>query len=701
MCKFCREKFGSGDIELAIQAAQAVFYQIFRISAVFRTICSAFTVHGAAGPAAALNQDLADCLKYARMQVPPTRQMSVLNLNHLSILIFAGGLAHAAAATRYAKLGGLSTGQALTPATAWSLATAFTAALPGDTVLVAPGVYPGKYVVTATGTALAPITFLADGAAGTVIIDGTGFAGANDGLIYVNATNGTTRGHLRITGFELRNLTGNDTSGIRLRAGTTGTLTNVEIRNCRIHTILGISAMAITIYGMNGTTSLSNVLVDGCEIWNCQPADSETVAINGNVDSFTVSNCYIHDCNNIGIDAIGGEAGFPAGNPAGKVARNGVIRGNRVERCIAGGPSLGIAAAGIYVDGGQNILIENNIVAECEFGIEVGAENALTTSGITVRQNILTRNRLSGLIFGAPDFSAGTVSGCLFQNNVISLNDTLDEEAAEVQMQAAGANTFENNILHAEGDATLTFLYTDYPAAAALQTFRNNWFYSTLGAAAGSIGWISDSWGYNDFAATGANPGGGFGDPLFVNAAATDYHLQAASPCIDKGFLATNIAAGTLTDIDGFPRVKSAAPDCGADEFHPVDPWFRGMFPGQAISPARILTDSDGDGFSDWQEYATGFSPLDRAQFPSVIMETTGTGSARRARVSWFRGTAATDIVHTLSTSAVPSGFTPVSGLSPAITQENATRQRLTWTLPDSLSAVPRRYFSVSSSTQP
>lgn len=627
--------------------------------------------------------------------------MPALNRHCLPLLFIAGSLADAAAATRYAKPGGLTTGQALTPATAWSLATAFSAALPGDTVLVAPGTYAGKFTITATGTAAAPITFQADGAAGTVIIDGTGFTGLNDGLLYVNATTGTTRGHLRITGFELRNLTGNDTSGIRLRAGTTGTLTNVEIRNCRIHTISGMSAMGITIYGMNPTTALSGVLVDGCEIWNCQPADSETVAINGNVDGFTVSNCYIHDCNNIGIDAIGGEDGFPAGNPAGKVARNGVIRGNRVERCIAGGPSLGIAAAGIYVDGGQNILIENNIVTECEYGIEVGAENALTTSGITVRQNILTRNRLSGFIFGAPDFSTGTVSGCLFQNNVISLNDTLDQEAAEVQMQTAGANTFENNIIHAEGDATLTFLYTDYPAAAAQQTFRNNWFYSSLGSGSGSIAWTSPTWGYTAFAATGANPGGGFGDPLFVNPAATDYHLQTGSPCIDRGFAAVNITGGTLTDIDGFPRLKGAAPDCGVDEFHPVEPWFRAFFPAEAVSPARILTDSDADGFSDWQEYATGFSPLDRTQFPTLILDTTGTGASRRARVTWFRGTAATDVTHTLGAATATSGFAPVTGVSPAFTLENTARQRVVWTLPESLSTLPRRYFRVTAASLP
>jgi parallel beta-helix repeat protein len=50
-------------------------------------------------------------------------------------------------------------------------------------------------------------------------------------------------------------------------------------------------------------------------------------------------------------------------------------------------------------------------------------------------------------------------------------------------------------------------------------------------------------------------------DPLFVDVANGDYHLQVGSPCIDKG---TSVGAPTH-DIAGTPR--DAAPDMGAYEW--------------------------------------------------------------------------------------------------------------------------------------
>jgi parallel beta-helix repeat protein len=52
-------------------------------------------------------------------------------------------------------------------------------------------------------------------------------------------------------------------------------------------------------------------------------------------------------------------------------------------------------------------------------------------------------------------------------------------------------------------------------------------------------------------------------DPLFVDAGALDFHLQAASPAIDAG--ATIFRVGR--DVDGVPRPQCAAYDIGAHEF--------------------------------------------------------------------------------------------------------------------------------------
>jgi len=56
-----------------------------------------------------------------------------------------------------------------------------------------------------------------------------------------------------------------------------------------------------------------------------------------------------------------------------------------------------------------------------------------------------------------------------------------------------------------------------------------------------------------------------FANPLLVDAAAPDLHLQAASPAINRG---TDLGAGVVgtTDAAGLARIQGAAIDIGAYE---------------------------------------------------------------------------------------------------------------------------------------
>lgn len=58
-------------------------------------------------------------------------------------------------------------------------------------------------------------------------------------------------------------------------------------------------------------------------------------------------------------------------------------------------------------------------------------------------------------------------------------------------------------------------------------------------------------------------------DPLFVDAQAGNYHVQAASPCLDTGLDSAVQSPGDWKDIDGQGRIRGLHVDIGADELWP------------------------------------------------------------------------------------------------------------------------------------
>ena len=106
-------------------------------------------------------------------------------------------------------------------------------------------------------------------------------------------------------------------------------------------------------------------------------------------------------------------------------------------------------AGGIYVDGGRDIVIENNVVTECDLGIEIGAENAgIVTSGIVVRNNVVYGNDKAGLVFGGFQASVGRVQNSHFLNNTCYHNDTLGAGFGELWIQYAEDNVVRNNLFY-------------------------------------------------------------------------------------------------------------------------------------------------------------------------------------------------------------------------------------------------------------
>ncbi len=499
---------------------------------------------------------------------------------------------------------------------------------PGDTVLVGPGIYAERVKINVSGSAAGGfVTFQANGAPGSVIIDGAGIPGTGDLISLIN------KSYVRIIGFDIRNnLNVDDKSGIRVA----GNGDHIEIRRNRISEIRGVHAMGITVYATSQSTPISALVIDGNEIHHCDPYSSETLTLNGNVDGFEVTNNYIHDVNNIGIDLIGGERSIMPNQAL--VARNGVVRGNRVERC--NDPYDG-TAVGIYVDGGTDIVVENNRATGCDTGFQVGAENAgAVARRITLRNNLSCKNLKMGLILGAADSGMGRVDGVTVANNLFYQNDQQNDWAAEVLLEWASNCTIQNNIFRVLPDTAIYFYWEDSSTGLGNRLGNNLYF----GKADGE--WTWKGTGYNSFAEWQAGSrqdgAGKFANPGLVDGANGNFHLVAGSAAIDMG---VNAGAGGL-DMDGMARIAGSAVDCGPDEHRLVDAWVMARFPNSPVSLCdQLALDADNDGANTLFEYAAGTDPLSRISVPSLSAYTVRSGSSTHLGLRYPVNPAATDVI--------------------------------------------------------
>jgi cysteine-rich repeat protein len=262
--------------------------------------------------------------------------------------------------------------------------------------------------------------------------------------------------------------------------------------------------------------------------------------------------------NNIGMVFIGGETDIQPDTT--KVARNGVVRGNQVYR--ARSSYGGGFAGGIYVDGGRDIVIERNLVSECDLGIEIGAENpGMLVTGVVVRDNVVWRNDKAGIVFGGFAQSVGRVRDSFFLNNTTWHNDTLGAGFGELWIQFAEDNVVRQNVFHALAGGVLT-ASEDGNVDNALDW--NLWFAAAPG---GTFVWQGTA--YASLAAFQAGSGqeanGLSADPQLLAPASADFHLRATSPAVNRGDPAFAPGVGE-TDLDGAPRVSGARVDLGADE---------------------------------------------------------------------------------------------------------------------------------------
>jgi len=439
---------------------------------------------------------------------------------------------------------------------------------PGDTIEVRGGTYHEKISFPNSGTQAGGDITLEAYQGEHPVLDGTGVKSSdvgfgNDMVQMINVS------YVQLIGFTIAYDRGNaivDASGVHVE----GAGTNIEIRDNVIRNISGIHGMGISVYGTSLTSPITQIIIDGNLIHDCQPADSETLTLNGNVSDFQITNNVVHNCNNIGIDMIGGEADIFGVTPQTglPVTRDGVCSGNTVYNIHAN--YGGGFAGGIYVDGGQDITVDDNISFQNDMGLEVGAENAgYVASGIIVENNILYKNTKAGLVFGGFDASVGRVENCSFINNTVYDNDTHNTGNGQLWIQWASNNIVTNNIFVASADGVLV---GSFDAGSNVNNLLDHNLYFASPAANASFNWNGAT--FSSFSAfqSGAREDGPssptedadslFADPQFVDAAAANFQLQATSLAIDAG----SSIAGQFAPTDFTGLTRGTPPDIGAYE---------------------------------------------------------------------------------------------------------------------------------------
>jgi len=444
---------------------------------------------------------------------------------------------------------------------------------PGSTVNVRGGVYEELVSIKVSGNATDGFITFRSYPGETAVLDASHITPAGrSGILTIQ-----NKSYIRIEGFEIRNFRTAEHRLVPLGISVMGAGSHIELLKNNVHHIEqtfdgrdapghGANGFGIAVYGTDAKTPISDLVIDGNEVHHLKTGSSESLVVNGNVTNFHITHNAVHDNNNIGIDVIGFERTAP--DPAVEQARDGVVSGNLVYNITSrGNPAYRNEenSDGIYVDGGTRILIEQNVMHDVDFGIELASEHKdRATSYVTARNNLIYHSHTAGVSIGGYAPERGHTEHCTVVNNTLYDNDTSGTGSGEFQMQWNMAdNSFVNNIVYAGPRCLMTVNKSQSERNQPPVTIDHNLYYCASGSKAST--WEESSarvTGFDKYVeSTGNDRHSRFLDPHFVDAGTNDFHLRSDSPAIAAG-TTDGVSVGEL-DLEGLPRVKSAHIDIG------------------------------------------------------------------------------------------------------------------------------------------
>lgn len=443
----------------------------------------------------------------------------------------------------------------------------------GSTVNLRGGIYKELVTIKASGNATDGFITFRSYPGETAVLDADHFVPTvRSAVLTIH-----NKSYVRIEGLEIRNYRTAEHRLTPLGISVMGSGSHIELLKNNVHHIQqtfegrdapgrGGNGFGIAVYGTDAKTPISELVIDGNEVHHLKTGSSESLVVNGNVTNFRITHNVVHDNNNIGIDVIGFERTAP--DPAVDQARDGVVSGNLVYNITSrGNPAYrnDESSDGIYVDGGTRILIEQNVIHDVDFGIELASEHRnRATSYVTARNNLVYHCHTAGVSIGGYAPERGHTEHCTVVNNTLYDDDTSGTGSGEFQMQWNMAdNIFANNIVFAGARCLITLNRSQVDKKQPPATIDHNLYYCASGAKAGI--WKefpATVTGFDKYVqSTGNDRHSRFLDPRFVDAAAKDFHLRSDSPALAAG-TTDGVPVGEL-DLEGAARVKSGNIDIG------------------------------------------------------------------------------------------------------------------------------------------
>ncbi len=443
----------------------------------------------------------------------------------------------------------------------------------GATVIVRGGVYEELVSINVSGNASDGFITFKSYPGETAVLDATHFTpSGRQGILTIH-----NQSYVRIEGFEIRNFFTAEHRLSPLGINVLGSGSHIELLKNNVHHIQqtfegrdapgrGGNGFGIAVYGTDANTPITDLVIDGNEVHHLKTGSSESLVVNGNVTNFRITRNVVHDNNNIGIDIIGFERTAP--DPAVDQARDGVVSHNLVYNITSkGNPAYRNEenSDGIYVDGGTRILIEQNVMHDVDFGIELASEHKdRATSYIIARNNLIYHSHTAGVSIGGYAPERGRTEHVTVINNTLYNNDTSGTGTGEFQMQwNMSDNIFANNIVYAGPRCQFSITKAQVDRNQPPAAIDHNLYFCSSGATAST--WAAAAatvTGFDKYVeGTGNDRHSRFLDPRFVNVSAQEFQLQADSPALAAGAI-DDLPVGEL-DLDGSSRVRSGRIDIG------------------------------------------------------------------------------------------------------------------------------------------